>query len=82
MNLPSKSRCNSRPTKLNLILLQSVDETRPNISGGHRTAFDVGDDGRFGLIVTGSCNELRTKVVTSQNPFSSDLQLDRDSETL
>lgn len=66
----------------NLILLQSVDETRPNLSGGLTagTAFDVGDDGRFGLIVTGSLsNELRTKVVTSQNPFSSDLQLDRDS---
>lgn len=67
----------------NLILVQKIGSTRPNFSGGITagTAFDVGGDGRFGIIATGAIsNKLRTKVVTSQNPFSADLQLDRDSQ--
>ena len=66
----------------NLVLLQKVGDTRPNLSGGITagTAFDVGADGRLGIIATASLsNKLRTKVVTSQNPFTADLQLDRDS---
>ncbi len=67
----------------NLVLVQTVGETRPNFSGGITggTAFDFGSDGRFGIIGTVSLsNKLQTKVVTSQNPFSADLQLDRDSQ--
>lgn len=67
----------------NLILLQSVGTTRPNFSGGITagTAIDVGADGRLGIIATASLNNsLRTKVVTDQNPFTTDLQLDRDSQ--
>lgn len=66
----------------NLVVLQKVDDVRPNFSGGITagTAFDVGADGRLGLIATASLsNKLRTKVITSQNPFTTDLQLDRDS---
>ena len=66
----------------NLVLLQQTDDTRPNFSGGITagTAFDVGADGRLGIIATASLsNKLRTKVITSQNPFTTDLQLDRDS---
>ncbi|HAU21641.1 MAG TPA: TonB-dependent receptor, partial [Erythrobacter sp.] len=45
------------------------------------TAFDIGADGRLGIVATASLsNKLRTKVVTSQNPFTTDLQLDRDSQ--
>ncbi|WP_086438085.1 TonB-dependent receptor domain-containing protein [Altererythrobacter xiamenensis] len=65
----------------NLVLVQTVGETRPNFSGGITagTAFDLGE-GRMGIIATASLsNKLRTKVVTSQNPFTTDLQLDRDS---
>jgi outer membrane receptor protein involved in Fe transport len=67
----------------NLILLQRIENTRPNFSGGITggTAFDIGDDGRLGIIATASLsNSLRTKVVTDQNPFTTDLQLDRDSQ--
>ncbi len=67
----------------NLILLQRIGSTRPNFSGGISagTAIDVGDDGRLGIIATASLsNSLRTKVVTAQNPFTTDLQLDRDTE--
>ncbi len=67
----------------NLVLAQKVDDVRPNFSGGFTagTAFDVGSDGRFGIIGTASIsNKLRTKVVTSQNPRTLDLQLDRDSQ--
>ena len=66
----------------NLVLVQRIGSTRPNYSGGFSagTAIDVGADGRLGIIATGSLsNSLRTKQVTSQNPFSADLQLDRDS---
>ncbi|QIG53496.1 TonB-dependent receptor [Altererythrobacter sp. BO-6] len=66
----------------NLVLLQEVGNTRPNFSGGITagTAFDVGSDGRLGIIGTASLsNKLRTKVVTSQNPLDADLNLDRDS---
>ncbi|MGQ7830710.1 TonB-dependent receptor domain-containing protein [Altererythrobacter sp. Z27] len=66
----------------NLILLQEVGSTRPNFSGGITagTAFDIGSDGRLGIIGTASLsNKLRTKVVTSQNPLNADLELDRDS---
>ncbi|WP_128893181.1 TonB-dependent receptor domain-containing protein [Erythrobacter sp. HKB08] len=67
----------------NLVLLQKVDDIRPNFSGGITagTAFDVGADGRLGIVATASLsNKLRTKVITSQNPFTTDLQLDRDSK--
>ena len=67
----------------NLVLVQTVGETRPNLSGGITagTAFDFGDGGRFGIIGTASLsNKLRTKVVTAQNPFTADLQLDRDAQ--
>ena len=67
----------------NLVLLQTVHDTRPNFSGGLTagTSIDVGDSGRLGVIATGSLsNKLRTKVVTSQNPNTADLQLDRDSK--
>lgn len=66
----------------NLVLLQKIGSLRPNFSGGITagTALDVGDDGRLGIIATASLsNELRTKVITAQNPFTADLQLDRDS---
>lgn len=66
----------------NLVLVQTVGETRPNFSGGITagTAFDLGAEGRMGIIATASLsNKLRTKVVTAQNPFTTDLQLDRDS---
>lgn len=66
----------------NLVLVQRVNDTRANFSGGITagTAFDVGDDGRLGIITTASLsNKLRTKEVISQNPFTTDLQLDRDS---
>ena len=66
----------------NLVVMQQVDEARPNFSGGITagTAFDIGSDGRVGIVATASLsNKLRTKVVTSQNPFTTDLQLDRDS---
>jgi len=66
----------------NLILAQEIGDTRPNFSGGVTagTAIDVGADGRLGIIATASLdNSIRTKVVTSQNPFTTDLQLDRDS---
>ena len=66
----------------NLILLQGVGSTRPNFSGGITagTAFDIGSDGRLGIIGTASLsNKLRTKVLTSQNPLNADLELDRDS---
>ncbi len=67
----------------NLVLLQKIDNVRPNFSGGITagTAFDVGSDGRLGLIATASLsNSLRTKVITAQNPFTTDLQLDRDAQ--
>ena len=67
----------------NLILLQQIGSTRPNFSGGITagTALDVGSEGRLGIIATASLsNSLRTKIVTAQNPFTIDLQLDRDSE--
>ena len=66
----------------NLILLQKVDDVRPNFSGGITagTAFDIGGDGRLGIIATASLsNKLRTKAIVTQNPFTTDLQLDRDS---
>lgn len=66
----------------NLVLVQTVGETRPNFSGGITagTTFDLGAEGRMGIIATASLsNKLRTKVVTAQNPFTTDLQLDRDS---
>ncbi|MXO90973.1 TonB-dependent receptor domain-containing protein [Pontixanthobacter aquaemixtae] len=66
----------------NLVVVQKVGEVRPNFSGGITggTAFDIGSDSRLGIIATASVsNKLRTKVVSSQNPRSLDLQLDRDS---
>jgi len=66
----------------NLLLVQRVNDTRANFSGGLTagTALDVGADGRLGIIATASLsNKLRTKEVTAQNPFTADLQLDRDS---
>ncbi|WP_271438271.1 TonB-dependent receptor domain-containing protein [Pontixanthobacter luteolus] len=66
----------------NLVLVQKIGSIRPNFSGGVTagTAFDVGADGRLGIIGTASLsNKLRTKVITSQNPYTQDLQLDRDS---
>lgn len=66
----------------NLLLVQRVNDTRANFSGGLTagTAIDVGADGRLGIIATASLsNKLRTKEVTAQNPFTADLQLDRDS---
>ena len=66
----------------NLVLLQKIGEVRPNFSGGITagTALDVGADGRLGVIATASLsNSLRTKVITAQNPFTTDLQLDRDA---
>ncbi|MHA6318339.1 TonB-dependent receptor domain-containing protein [Altererythrobacter sp. CAU 1778] len=66
----------------NLVVLQKVEETRPNLSGGITagTSIDIGDSGVLGIIATASLsNSMRTKVVTAQNPFSTDLQLDRDS---
>lgn len=66
----------------NLLLVQRVNDTRANFSGGLTagTAIDIGADGRLGIIATASLsNKLRTKEVTAQNPFTADLQLDRDS---
>lgn len=66
----------------NLVLVQKIGEVRPNYSGGITagTALDFGDDGRLGIIGTASLsNKLKTKAVTSQNPNTTDLDLDRDS---
>ena len=69
----------------NLVVLQRIGDIRPNFSGGITagTAFDVGEDGRLGLVATASLsNSLRTKRVTAQNPFTIDLQLDRDTRSV
>lgn len=69
----------------NLVLLQTVGDTRTNFSGGITagTAFDVGGDGRLGIIATASINnKLRNKYITSQTPNTLDLDLDRDSNSI
>jgi len=68
----------------NLVLTQSVGELPVNFSGGITggTAFDVGDDGRFGIIATASIsNKWRNRSITSQSPISTDLDSGFDSQT-
>jgi outer membrane receptor protein involved in Fe transport len=68
----------------NLVLTQSVGELPVNFSGGITggTAFDVGDDGRLGIIATASIsNKWRNRSITSQSPISTDLDSGFDSQT-
>jgi outer membrane receptor protein involved in Fe transport len=68
----------------NLVLTQSVGELPVNFSGGITggTAFDVGDDGRLGIIATASIsNKWRNRSITSQSPISTDLDSGLDSQT-
>ena len=54
----------------NLILLQKLDEVPLNFSANLTagTAFDVGDDGRLGIIATAAIsNKWRTRNITSQS---------------
>ena len=66
----------------NLVLLQEIDDQRPNFSGGLTagTSFEVGDGNVLGVIATASLsNSLRNRNIISQNPRSVDLTLDRDA---
>jgi outer membrane receptor protein involved in Fe transport len=65
----------------NLILLQEIEDQRPNFSGGLTAgaSFDIGAS-RLGVIATASLsNGLRNRNIIDQNPRTLDLELDRDS---
>lgn len=65
----------------NLILLQKNNNIPVNWSGGITagTAFDFGDDGRFGVIATASLsNKWRSRDIISQSAINADLELDSD----
>ena len=64
-----------------LSTLQIIDKQRPNFSFGLTggTAFDVGDEGRMGVIVTGSIsNKLRNRVITRQEAGPNSTSLSRN----
>ena len=61
--------------------LQIVGDLRPNFSGGLTagTAFDVGDDGRLGVIATASLsNEYRNRVISRQDAGPNSTEIARD----
>lgn len=65
----------------NLILLQKNNSIPVNWSGGITagTAFDFGDDGRFGVIATASLsNAWRSRDIIAQSAINADLDLDSD----
>ena len=65
----------------NLIVLQKVDKTRPNFSGGLTagTSVVLGDSTELGVIATANLsNSLRTRNRVSQTPDSLDLNLRTD----
>lgn len=70
----------------NLVLVQRNGDIPANFSGGITagTSFDVGADGRLGIIATASLsNKWRTRSITSQTAVNADLDLDTDfSETV
>lgn len=64
----------------NLLLVQNVPETQPNLSGGITagTAIDIGT-ARLGVIATANLsNSFTTRIVTSQTPDDLDLNLRTD----
>lgn len=65
----------------NLVLVQRVGTIPANFSGGVSggTAWDVGSDGRLGLIATASIsNKWRNRSITRQQASNAELELDRD----
>ena len=65
----------------NRVLVQQMDETPVNWSGSITagTSFDVGADGRLGIVATaGLSNKWRTRSIISQTAVNADLDLDTD----
>jgi len=65
----------------NLVVLQKVGNLPANFSGSITagTGFDVGSDGRLGIIATAAIsNKWRNRDITSQSAVNSDLDLDSD----
>jgi outer membrane receptor protein involved in Fe transport len=65
----------------NLVLVQKNNDIPVNWSGGITagTAFDVGSDGRLGVIATANIsNKWRTRSIVSQTAVNTDLDLDTD----
>ncbi|NMW32120.1 TonB-dependent receptor [Altererythrobacter sp. RZ02] len=65
----------------NLVLTQNIDSLPANFSGGITggTAWDVGSDGRLGIIATTSIsNKWRNRSIISQSAVDADLNLDSD----
>lgn len=65
----------------NLVLVQQIGDIPVNFSGGITagTNFDIGADGRLGIIATASLsNKWRTRAITSQTAVNADLDLDTD----
>ncbi|MDZ4307410.1 TonB-dependent receptor domain-containing protein [Allopontixanthobacter sp.] len=65
----------------NLVLTQRVGTLPANFSGGVSggTSWDVGSDGRLGVIATASIsNKWRNRSITRQLASNADLDLDRD----
>ncbi|MBB5733607.1 outer membrane receptor protein involved in Fe transport [Altererythrobacter atlanticus] len=61
--------------------LQKIGDLRPNFSVGMTagTAFDVGADGRLGIVLTGSLsNNYRNRVISRQEAGPNDTTLARD----
>lgn len=68
----------------NLVLLQSIGDIPANFSAGLTagTSFDVGSDGQFGVVLTGSIsNRWRTRDITAQTILA-DFSLDTDFNDL
>ena len=65
----------------NLYLVQKIGDLPANFSAGVTagTSFDVGSDGVFGIIATGSIsNKWRNRFITKQTAVNEDLDLDTD----
>lgn len=63
-----------------LSTLQIIGDLRPNFSAGLTagTAIDVGDDGRFGVLLTGSIsNSWRNRVISRQEAGPNDTDISR-----
>ena len=61
--------------------LQIIGDLRPNFSGGLTagTAIDIGDDGRLGVVLTGSLsNEYRNRVISRQDAGPNSPAIARD----
>lgn len=61
--------------------LQQIGDLRANFSAGISagTAFDVGDNGRLGLVLTGSLsNKYRNRVISRQRAGNEDTEIQRD----